>query len=89
MRVRGVGIHLFGRRLYETVLCSDGAEKDPSLDPARRAWAAIWKSLPKVVFSGGLSTVRGNARLATGELATEMEQLRGQGSEASRSAARR
>ncbi|WP_181578512.1 hypothetical protein [Arthrobacter sp. AQ5-05] len=87
--VRVVGIHLFGRRLYRTVLCSDGAEKDPSLDPARREWAAIGNPLPKVVFSGGLSTGQGNARPASGDLATEAGQLRGQGGKASRSAARR
>jgi dihydrofolate reductase len=39
-------------------------------------WAAIWKRLPKVVFSTTLSAVQGNARLASGGLAEEIERLR-------------
>ena len=38
--------------------------------------AAIWKPLPKVVFSTTLSAVQGNARLASGGLAEEIERLR-------------
>ena len=39
-------------------------------------WAAIWKRLPKVVFSTTLTAVQGNARLASGGLAEEIERLR-------------
>jgi len=39
-------------------------------------WAAIWKPLPKVVFSTTLSAVQGNARLASRGLAEEIERLR-------------
>src|SRR5436190_17666843 len=39
-------------------------------------WASIWKPLPKVVFSTTLSAVQGNARLASGGLAEEIERLR-------------
>ena len=39
-------------------------------------WAAIWKPLPKVVFSATLPAVQGNARLASGGLAKEIERLR-------------
>src|SRR3954452_2076812 len=39
-------------------------------------WAALWKPLPKVVFSTTLSAVQGNARLATGGIAEEIERLR-------------
>jgi len=39
-------------------------------------WAAIWKPLPKVVFSTTLSAVQGNARLVSGGLAEEIERLR-------------
>ena len=65
-----------GRRLYETMLYWETAEQDPSLDDAELEWAAIWKPLPKVVFSTTLSTVQGNARLASGGLAEEIEKLR-------------
>ena len=73
--IRGVGVHLMGRRLYETMLYWETADQDPSLGDAERAWAALWKPLPKVVFSTTLSEVRGNARLASGGLAAEIERL--------------
>jgi dihydrofolate reductase len=52
------------------------ADQDPSLDAAELEWTALWKPLPKVVFSTTLSAVQGNARLATGSLAEEIERLR-------------
>ncbi len=64
--LREVGVHLLGRRLYETMLYWETADQDPSLDHSMLEWAAIWKLLPKVVFSTTLSTVQGNARPASG-----------------------
>ena len=75
-QARELAAHLMGRRLYETMLYWETAEGDPSLDDDGRAWAAIWKPLPKVVFSTTLSAVEGNARLAAGTLAEEIERLR-------------
>jgi dihydrofolate reductase len=74
--VREVGVHLLGRRLYETMLYWETADQNPSLDYSTLEFAAIWKSLPKVVFSTTLSAVQGNARLASGGLAEEIERLR-------------
>jgi dihydrofolate reductase len=74
--LRGVGVYLLGRRLYETMLYWETADQDPSLDELRLEWAALWKPLPKVVFSTTLSAVEGNARLASGGLAEEIERLR-------------
>ncbi|MEU8700951.1 dihydrofolate reductase family protein [Streptomyces sp. NPDC048680] len=74
--IREVGVHLLGRRLYETMLYWETADQDPALDDSMREWAAIWNPLPKVVFSTTLSTVQGNARLASGGLADEIERLR-------------
>lgn len=74
--IRGVGVHLLGRRLYETMLYWETVGTDPSLSDSMRAWAAIWNPLPKVVFSTTLSAVRGNARLSSGGLAAEIERLR-------------
>jgi dihydrofolate reductase len=74
--IREVDVHLLGRRLYETMLYWETADQDPSLDDAMLGWAAIWKPLPKVVFSTTLSTVHGNAHLASGDLAEEIERLR-------------
>jgi dihydrofolate reductase len=74
--IREVGVHLLGRRLYETMLYWETADQDPSLDQSMLAWAAVWKALPKVVFSTTLSAVQGNARLASGDLAEEVGRLR-------------
>ena len=74
--VRGVDVHLMGRRLYETMLYWETAEQDQSLDDAELEWTAIWNPLPKVVFSTTLSAVQGHARLASGGLAEEIERLR-------------
>ena len=74
--IRGVGVHLMGRRLYETMLYWETAEQEASLDDAELEWAALWNPLPKVVFSTTLSEVQGNARLASGGLAEEIERLR-------------
>jgi dihydrofolate reductase len=71
--IRGVGVHLMGRRLYETMLYWETADQ---LDDAELEWAALWNPLPKVVFSTTLSEVQGNARLASGGLAAEIERLR-------------
>ena len=73
-----VGAYLLGRRLYETMLYWETADQDPSLDDAQLEWAGLWKPLPKVVFSTTLTSVQGAARLATGDLATEIERLRGE-----------
>src|SRR6201987_2617166 len=74
--IRQVGVHLMGRRLYETMLYWETADQDPSLDEPMREWAALWNPLPKVVVSTTLSAVQGNARLASRGLAEEIERLR-------------
>ncbi|MFF9809968.1 dihydrofolate reductase family protein [Streptomyces coeruleorubidus] len=74
--IREVGVHLLGRRLYETMLYWETADRNPSLDDDELEWAALWNPLPKVVFSTTLTEVQGNARLASGSLAEEIERLR-------------
>ncbi len=70
-RVRELGAHLCGRRLYETMLVW---ETDPSLrrTALQAAFAEVWSALPKVVFSHTLRTVQGNARLATASVGEEL-----------------
>jgi dihydrofolate reductase len=70
-RVRELGCHLCGRKLYETMLVW---ETDPSLRDTelRAAFADVWCALPKVVFSRTLDSVQGNARLAEGSVAEEV-----------------
>jgi dihydrofolate reductase len=65
-----------GRRLYETMLYWETADQARTLDDAELEWAALWIPLPKVVFSTTLSAVQGNARLASGDVAEEIERLR-------------
>jgi dihydrofolate reductase len=79
--IRDVGVHLMGRRLYETMLYWETAEQEQSLDDAELEWAGLWNPLPKVVFSSTLSTVQGNARLASGDLAEEIRRLRSESGE--------
>ncbi|WP_104190614.1 dihydrofolate reductase family protein [Cryobacterium sp. Y82] len=74
--IRQVGVHLLGRRLYETMLYWESADQEASLVAADREWNALWKPLSKVVFSTTLSAVQGNARLASGTVAEEIELLR-------------
>jgi dihydrofolate reductase len=73
--IRHVGVHLLGRRLYETMLYWETADQG-SLDDDEREWTALWNPLPKVVFSRTRTEVEGNARLASGTLAEEIERLR-------------
>lgn len=74
--VRRVGVHLMGRRLYETMSYWETADQDPSAGDLEREFAALWVSLPKVVFSRTLSSVEGSCRLATGTLAEEVARWR-------------
>jgi dihydrofolate reductase len=70
-RVRELGCHLCGRRLYETMSVW---ETDPSLRATElgAAFADVWCALPKVVFSRTLTAVDGNARLANGPIEEEV-----------------
>lgn len=74
--LRETGVHLLGRRLYETMLYWEREVEDPTWSDAEREWAARWSELPKVVFSSTLPEVSGNARLATASLADEVTSLR-------------
>lgn len=75
-QLRGVDVHLMGRKLYETMLFWETAEDVPGLSEAEREWTTIWKALPKVVFSRTLTAVQGNARLATDGIEREIARLR-------------
>lgn len=74
--VRKVGVHLLGRRLYQTMVYWETASVDSSLDDRELEFADIWQRLPKVVFSRTLSAVEGNTRLASGGLAEEIGRLK-------------
>jgi dihydrofolate reductase len=78
--VQDIGVHLCGRRLYETMVYWETAEEGP-LAADQVEFAQTWKALPKVVFSTTLQSVVGNTRLATdgvGEEVSRLEQQPGQ-----------
>lgn len=73
--VRGLGVHLLGRRLYETMSYWEAVDQE-SLSDREREFAALWTSLPKVVFSATLASVEAGYRLAAGSLAEEIDRWR-------------
>jgi dihydrofolate reductase len=76
-QVREIGVHLCGRRLYETMVYWETAEESP---PAAEhvEFAQIWKALPKIVFSTTLESVVGNTRLARDGVGEEVARLKEQ-----------
>ena len=74
-RVRELGGHLLGRRLYETMVYWETAHEDPDATDYMLEFADIWKALPKVVFSKTLTEVVGNTRLARSGIPEEAAAL--------------
>ena len=72
-QTRELGAVICGRRLYQTMV---PWETDPLLRETEleAAFADVWCSIPKVVFSRTLDRVEGNARLAGASLPTEIAQ---------------
>lgn len=54
--VRPVGTHLYGRRMYETMVYWETADTDGDL-AVTREWAEIWRAAEKLVYSRTLQTV--------------------------------
>ena len=75
-QTRELDVHLCGRRLYETMVYWETADRDPAANDVIVEFARIWQALPKIVFSTSLETVEGNARLASGGLAEEVAWLK-------------
>lgn len=77
-QVRELGVHLLGRRLYETMVVWETMDEQPSVTESHLEFARVWKALPKIVFSTSLESVVGNARLARDGLADEVARLKEQ-----------
>jgi dihydrofolate reductase len=77
-QAREIGVHLCGRRLYEDMRYWETAEQNPSAGEAELEFAAIWKEMPKIVFSTTLERVEGNARLLRDGVAEEVADLKQQ-----------
>jgi len=75
-QVRELGVHLLGRRLYETMVYWETADQDPSASEVTVDFARIWQALPKVVFSKTLDRVEGNTRLASTGVVEEVARLK-------------
>jgi dihydrofolate reductase len=75
--VQETGVHLCGRRLYETMVYWETAEES-ALVAEHLKFAQIWKALPKVVFSTTLQSVVGNTRLVRDGVDEEVSRLKEQ-----------
>jgi dihydrofolate reductase len=76
-QVQEIGVHLCGRRLYETMVYWETAEESSLLEE-HVEFAQIWRALPKVVFSTTLEGVVGNTRLVRDGIGEEVSRLREQ-----------
>lgn len=54
---RGIGTHLYGRRMYETMAAWQDMGTGPDDHPAEVQYAEQWRGIDKVVFSTTLSDV--------------------------------
>ncbi|MFI6165623.1 dihydrofolate reductase family protein [Nocardia sp. NPDC051052] len=74
-QTRDIAAYVAGRGVYQDMLVWETAEQTMPGE-AELEFARIWRAIPKVVFSRTLHSVTGNARLATDDLATEVDRLR-------------
>jgi dihydrofolate reductase len=72
------GVHLYGRRLYETMSYWQTADANPDISPVEREYARLWQQVPTIVFSTTLERVEANARLVKGDIAAEVARLKAQ-----------
>jgi dihydrofolate reductase len=74
---RPVGIHLYGRRMYETLRYWETAPIDESVPDYIRDWTKIWRSADKIVYSRTLNSVStARTRLERNFVAQEVERLK-------------
>lgn len=72
-----VDVMLYGRRLYENMAAYwPTADENPAAEEVEKAYARIWRSKEKIVFSTTLREVEWNARLFRGDIAQEVARLK-------------
>jgi dihydrofolate reductase len=54
---RSVGTHLYGRRMYETMVFWETASASGDLSPVAEDYAQVWKAAEKIVYSRSLPAV--------------------------------
>src|ERR671937_859367 len=77
-RVRELGAHLCGRKLYEEMRYWETADENPAASEYELEFARIWQDLPKIVFSKTLEKIEGNTRLVRDGAAEEVARLKEQ-----------
>ena len=76
-QARATTTALYGRRLYELMAGFwPTADADPAAPPTIAEFAALWRAMPKVVFSSTLEEVGWNSRLVRGDVVAEVERLK-------------
>jgi len=74
-----IDTHLYGRRLYETMVAYwPKADENLSASKFDIEYARIWKEKKKIVFSKTLAQVGGNFQLFRGNIAEEIDKLKAQ-----------
>jgi len=77
-QARETGVHLLGRRLYQTMLPWDITDESHWSSEYELEFARIWKGVTKVVFSRTLDEVEGGARLVKENAVEEVVALKEQ-----------
>jgi dihydrofolate reductase len=76
-QARATGVHLYGRRLYETMRWWE--DVDDSAGPLMAEFARIWKAAPKLVFSTTLERAEGpKTTLVEGDAVEAVKELKAQ-----------
>lgn len=76
-RLRGVDLFLYGRKTYEIMAAFwPTADCDPAISEFYIDYARCWKKTPKVVFSRTLTHADWNTRIVSGDIATEIHDLK-------------
>ena len=51
-----IGVYLYGRRMYETMVYWETAQALDDLDPKSREFGEMWRAAQKIVYSTSLAT---------------------------------
>jgi dihydrofolate reductase len=76
-QARETGVHLYGRRLWETMAVWETyADENPSAADYELEFAHIWRAARKVVFSRTLDELEGNATLVRDDIPETVARLK-------------
>ena len=76
-RENRIDTYLYGRGLYENMAAFwPAADENPAASEIEKAYARIWKSKPKIVFSRTLDQAGWNSRLVREDIAGEVNRLK-------------